>query len=102
MLIQTAAARLSCKSVETAHKCSNDRFLSVFEVSWTGLQVSWTGARMCGFSTRNLEHSAANALISGDRVAATTIRLVYTSVHETSHIRGQSMKPGTRRVIATG
>jgi hypothetical protein len=77
-------------------------FVSVCEVFWTGLQVSWTGARMRGFSTRNLEHSAANALISRDRVAATTIRLVYTSVHETSRIRSQSMKPGTRRGIATG
>ena len=75
--------------------------LSVFEATWTGLQVSWTGARMRVFSTRNLEHSVATALISGDRVTATTIQLVYTSVHETPYIRGQSMKPGTRRGITT-
>jgi hypothetical protein len=76
--------------------------LSVCEVSWTGLQVGWTGARMSGLSPRNLEHSAANALISRGQVAAEKSGLVCTSVHETSHICGQSMKPGTRRAIATG
>ena len=80
----------------------HNRQLSVCEVSWTGLQVLWTGARMHGLGTRNLEHAAANALISRDQVAATAFRLVCGSVQETSHIRSQSRKPGTRRVIATG